>query len=239
MDKNLYWSHGDKGGVGKSLLSAVLVDHLLQQGRDVGVIEGDTGADIAARFVDTGLDLQAVNLNRSGAAESAIIAFSDALEALRDKTDIVVNMPAGAGDTLEELAEVLTGVAESLGFVSWVFYSLGHQSSATKNAIRSLDAGLLGSVPESNRCAVYPAFLGNPESFDWVKSGARDRYNVREIVMPAIRPDALAVKVLSLSGPFSRMADKDSPLTLGERILFQKKWLWPALEAVAVFGGAK
>ncbi|MBU2806513.1 ATP-binding protein, partial [Acidithiobacillus ferridurans] len=90
---NLYFSHGDKGGVGKSLLSAVLVDHLIQSGRDVGIIEGDTGADIALRFSD--IDLQLVNLNRSGAQEEAVLGFSEALEALAGK-DIVVNLPAGA-----------------------------------------------------------------------------------------------------------------------------------------------
>ncbi|MBU2806517.1 hypothetical protein HF668_15510, partial [Acidithiobacillus ferridurans] len=146
-----------------------------------------------------------------------------------------VNLPAGAGDTLEELSEVLIGVAESTGFSVHVFYSLGHQAMATTNAKRSLNGGLMGAVDDARRCIVFPAFLGNPESFDWVRSGARAQFSVREIVMPAIRPEALAMKVLSIPGSFTEMVGKDSPLTTGERFLLQAKWLKPALSAVSVF----
>lgn len=231
----LFFSHGDKGGVGKSVLSALLVDHLLISGRDVGIIEGDAQADIAARFADS-VDVSAVNLNRSGAAEEAVLAFSDSLERLHGK-DVVVNLPAGSGDTLEQFAEPLIYVADSLGFDTFVFYSLGHQSSATKNALRSIEGGLMGAVPVDSRCMVFPGFLGDPSSFDWVKSGAREKAgNVQEIVIPAIRPDSLAMKVLSLSGPFSAMVDRHfSGLTLMEKALLKSKWVAPSLAAVSVF----
>jgi hypothetical protein len=231
----LFFSHGDKGGVGKSVLSALLVDHLLVSGADVGIVEGDTQADIASRFAGM-VDVSAVNLNRSGAAEEAVLAFSESLAEMSGKS-VVVNLPAGSGDTLEAFAEPLVTVAESMGFDVFVFYSLGHQSSATKNAIRSVESGLLNAVPRDNRCIVFPGFLGNPDSFDWVKSGAREKAgNIREIIIPAIRPDALVMKVLSLSGPFSMMIEKEfTGLTLMEKALLKSKWLCPSLAAVSVF----
>ncbi|MEL5850013.1 MAG: hypothetical protein U7M05_11725 [Candidatus Igneacidithiobacillus chanchocoensis] len=235
MSNRLFFSHGDKGGVGKSVLSALLVDQLLSSGKDVGIVEGDTQADIAIRFADL-VDVSAANLNRSGAAEEAILAFSEALENLAGK-DVVVNLPSGAGDTLEAFAEPLVSVADALGLDVFVFYSLGHQSSATKNALRSVESGLLGAVPMENRCIAYPGFLGSPDSFDWVKSGAREKAgNMQEVVIPAIKPEALAMKVLSLSGPFSAMTKKDfSGLTLMEKALLQSKWIKPSLAAVSLF----
>lgn len=241
MSNRLFFSHGDKGGVGKSVLSALLVDLLVNKYEQVGVVEGDTQGDIVARFIDhPGVSVEGANLNRSGAAEEAVLAFSEALESLSGR-DIVVNLPAGAGDTLEEFAEPLVSVAESLGFQTFVFYSLGHQSSATKNALRSVEAGLLGAVPLENRCIVFPGFLGSPDSFDWVKSGARQKAgNMQEIVIPAIKPEALAMKVLSLSGPFSVMTEKEfSGLTLMEKALLQSKWIKPSLAAVSVFEGGE
>lgn len=239
MSNRLFISHGDKGGVGKSVLSALLVDHLLLSGRDVGVVEGDLQADIATRFAGL-VDVSAINLNRSGAAEEAVLVFSESLENFAGK-DIVVNLPSGAGDTLEEFSEPLVSVAESLGFDTFVFYSLGHQAPATRNAMRSVTAGLLHAVQQDHRCMVFPGFHGAPELFDWVKSGARENAgNMQEIVIPAIRPEALAVKVLSLTGPFSGMVSKNyEGLTLMEKALLQSKWLKPSLAAVSIFDGGE
>ena len=233
---NLYFSHGDKGGVGKSMVAALLVDALLTKHGEVGVVEGDTQGDIAARFIDYDeVKIGLSNLNRAGAAEEAILAFSNALEPLAG-LDVVVNLPAGAGDTLEEFSEPLVAVAEQLGWETFVFYSLGHQPAATKHALRSLEYGLLSAVPPDRRVMVFPEFLGKPEAFDWVKQGMRGKFDGKEIVIPAIRPDALAVKILGLPGSFSAMSGKDfAGLTLMEKALLQSKWTKPALAAVSVF----
>lgn len=231
----IYYSHGDKGGVGKSMTSAVLLDYLLSKGGTPMLIEGDSGQpDIALRYADH-VQTEYVNLNRAGAAEEAIMAFTDALEELGDG-DIVVNLPAAAGDTLEQLAEVLVGAAEELGHESRVFYTMGHTPTATKNALKSFENGLIYGVGLDNACIVYPAFLGKTENFDWVKSGARDTHNVREIIMPAISPDELAQVVLSAPGTFAELSEKaTSPLKMSERLIFQSRFYRPALAAIAIF----
>lgn len=238
MSKNnrLFFSHGDKGGVGKSMLSALLVDHLLQIGREVSVIEGDKGLDIAERFAGL-IKLETENLNRSGASNEAVISFIDKLSKLSDDgvQDVVINLPSGAGDTLEELAPAIIESAEMTGFVPYVFYSLGHQPVGTANALRSLKGGLLDLVNTENRCMVYPEFQGTPDKFDWVTSGNRDEFDITEIVIPAITPADLAVKVLSFPGRFSDLVSKNSPLTNGEKIVLQHKWLRPALSSVSIF----
>lgn len=231
----IYYSHGDKGGVGKSMTSAVLLDYLLSKGGKPMLIEGDSGQpDIALRYSEH-VQMRGVNLNRAGAAEEAIMAFTDALEALGDG-DIVVNLPAAAGDTLEQLAEVLVGAAEELGHESRVFYTMGHTPTASKNALKSFETGLIRGVGLDNACIVYPSFLGKVENFDWVKSGSRDKYAVREIVMPAISPEELAQVVLSSAGTFAELSDKtSSPLKMSERLIFQSRFYRPAMAAIAVF----
>lgn len=232
----IYYSHGDKGGVGKSMTSAVLLDYLLSKGgTPPKLIEGDAGQpDIALRY-STHVQMQAVNLNRAGDSEAAVMAFTDALEEL-GAGDIVVNLPAAAGDTLEQLAEVLIGAAQELGHESRVFYTMGHTPTASKNAVKSFESGLVHNVGLANTCIVYPAFLGKVENFDWIKSGLRDRYNAREIVMPAISPEELAQVVLSAPGTFAELSDKiTSPLKMSERLIFQSRFYRPAMEAIAIF----
>ncbi|MBE7566819.1 hypothetical protein [Acidithiobacillus sp. HP-11] len=232
----LFFSHGDKGGVGKSMLSALLVDHLLEIGRNVAVIEGDKGVDIAERFAGL-IKVEAENLNRAGASNEAVMGFVDKLSNLADEgvQDVVINLPSGAGDTLEELAPAIVDAASIIGFEPFAFYSLGHQAVGTRNALRSLNGGLLGLMAAENRCIVYPAFQGTPDKFDWVISGNRDKFDIPEIVIPAILPPDLALKVLGFNGRFTALVGRDSPLTLGERVILQHKWLLPALESVSVF----
>lgn len=231
----IYYSHGDKGGVGKSMTSAVLLDHLLSKGGMPKLIEGDAGQpDIALRYSQN-VEMRGVNLNRAGDSESAVMAFTDALEELGEG-DIVVNLPAAAGDTLEQLAEVLVGAAQELGHESRVFYTMGHTPTASKNAVKSFESGLVHHVGLDNVCIVYPAFLGKVENFDWIKSGLRDRYNAREIVMPAISPEELAQVVLSAPGTFAELSDKiTSPLKMSERLIFQSRFYRPAMAAISVF----
>lgn len=231
----IYYSHGDKGGVGKSMTSAVLLDYLLSKGGQPMLIEGDAGQpDIALRYADH-VRVEAVNLNRAGDSEAAVMAFADALETLGDG-DIVVNLPAAAGDTLEQLAEVLIGAASELGHESRVFYTMGHTPTASKNAVKSFESGLVHNVGLNNTCIVYPAFLGKVENFDWIKSGLRDKHNAREIVMPAISPEELAQAILSAPGTFAELSDKTtSPLKMSERLIFQSRFYRPALEAISIF----
>ena len=231
----IYYSHGDKGGVGKSMTSAVLLDYLLSKGGKPMLIEGDEGQpDIALRYADH-VQVQCVNLNRAGDAEAAIMAFTDALEELGDG-DIVVNLPAAAGDTLEQLAEVLVGAAGELGHESRVFYTMGHTPTASKNAVKSFESGLVHNVGMAHVCIVYPAFLGKVENFDWIKSGLRDKYAAREIVMPAISPEELAQVVLAAPGTFAALADRTtSPLKMSERLIFQSRFYRPAMAAISIF----
>lgn len=235
---SIIYSSGSKGGNGKSMTAAVIADYLLAAGHPVAIVEGDLGQpDIAQRFKAASIELRAVNLNRAGAAEAAIIKFAEALDGLPRDAQIVVNLPASAEDTLDAMATLLIEAGVSLGHESYVYYSLGHQRTATEALLRSLKEGLLGAVGPDRRCVLYPLFLQpDTERFDFVRSGSREEYLTAgglEAAMPAIRPESLVDKVLSLPGTFTSLAAPDSDLTFGERLFFGRQWLAQAHAAVA------
>ncbi len=226
----IYIVSGNKGGSGKSMAAAVKVDGLLALGRPVALLEGDEGQpDLALRYVySPGVTLGAVNLNRAGDSEAAVAAFGAWLE--EQRTDVVVNLPAGAGDTLDNLAAVIVGVCHELGQTVRVLYALGMHRTASDDLRKSLAGGLMGAVPPPQRLVIYPEFLGKVASFDWHKTSDRETYLAaggRETVLPALRPEALRDKVLALSGPFHTMLAPDGGLTLTERVMF-RRWLTQA-----------
>ena len=231
-------SGGDKGGVGKSMASALAADILIAAGQTLLIIEGDAAMpDIALRFSTcVQVETTGVNLNRAGDQEAAITRLGNALEKAADqRQDVLINLPAGSADTLDDLAPVIREIADASGFTLRVLYSLGPHRSSTDSLIKSLTQGLLGSVDPIHRTIVFPAFLGSPESFDWLKHPNRPAFMAtggRETVVPALRPDTIRDQVLAAPGTFTALGENKEALTLTERALF-KRWLTHSHTAMA------
>ncbi|MGC8605913.1 MAG: hypothetical protein ACP5VS_19800, partial [Desulfomonilaceae bacterium] len=105
--KTIIFSHGDKGGVGKSVVAALLVDMALQRFGRASLIEGDAKTpDVFARYQD---DPQVVkkmiSLNLAGDAATAVGGLAEWLENENpdDHLVTIVNLPANAGETLDGL----------------------------------------------------------------------------------------------------------------------------------------
>lgn len=65
MEKRIYLIGGSKGGVGKSLVTMALVDHLQQQGESVVLIESDTSnPDVWKAYKDS-VDAHLLNLDEA------------------------------------------------------------------------------------------------------------------------------------------------------------------------------
>ncbi|XTI71810.1 hypothetical protein ACQAYK_08935 [Acidithiobacillus sp. AC3] len=125
MEKMMFVSHGDKGGVGKSVISMLVVEALLQRDLIVSLIEGDNKTpDLAKRYAGTtNVSLGVLSLNRAGDAENALSKFGDYLES-HDASFVVVNLPAGAGDTLDANGDLLRGLADALEYKLIVTYAM-------------------------------------------------------------------------------------------------------------------
>lgn len=234
-DLMIYISHGDKGGTGKSMAAALAVDRLAASGTPVLLIEGDAAIpDLALRFRGT-VPVELVNLNRAGDAETSFNKLGNILEAAAASGQhVVINMPAGGGDTVDELAPILAEVATAVGYVLVASFSLGPHKTSTDALLKSLNRGLMGAVDPARRSVLYPLYLGAPGQFDWSRSEERATFmsaGGREAVIAALRPDDLRDKILAASGAFSHLVTDRDVLTITERALF-RRWLSTASDAI-------
>lgn len=189
MEKVMFVSHGDKGGVGKSVISMLVVEMVLRQGTHVSLVEGDSKTpDLAKRYAGAkNVHLGVLSLNRAGDAENALSRFGDYLES-NDAGFVVVNLPAGAGDTLDSNGDLLRGLADALEYNLIVTYALEKNSVASDGLVHSLSHGLLSNVDPDKRWVAYPLYKGDVKEFHWHLSGKRHEYVVGgELQIPALK----------------------------------------------------
>lgn len=241
LRKTLLISHGDKGGVGKSYNSMLKVEHLLATGGPVALIESDpTQPDLAQRYAgDPDVTVGALSLNRAGDAENALSSFGAFLEStLPDQ--VVVNLPAGAGETLDALGGLVRDLADALGYRLVVTYALEKNRIAASALADSLKSGLLAYVEPGNRFVVLPEYKGKSETFEWMHDAARQRFAVPEIIMPALGNRSALQRLEATPGRIARLVDKagrpDGWMILDQSSVF--RWYHAALAALApVFAG--
>lgn len=207
--KTLYLSHGDKGGCGKSVLSMLIVEHLLASGKTVHLVESDPSQpDLANRYAD---DESVINgflsLNKAGDAENAITKFNTWLE-VQGGDNVVVNLPAGASETLDDLGDLLADTCEALGYRLVVTYSLEKNGMAADMLEASLKNGLMSFVAPDARFVVYPAFKGEPADFAWMDHTGREQYEMGEIAVPAMRSTAAWRAFEATPGRMAHLVDK-------------------------------
>ncbi len=187
MDKILFISHGGKGGVGKSYMSLAVVESLLLMGHHVSIVEADpTQPDVATRYLsDPDVSVGALSLNRAGDAENALSEFGEWMEK-SGGDHVVVNLPAGAGETLDALGDQLRYLADGLGYRLVVSYCIEKNRVATEEMVESFASGLMSHVHPAERFIIIPAYKGDPSRFEWMTHPARDEIAAREIVFPAL-----------------------------------------------------
>ena len=232
--KRIYISHGDKGGVGKSIVAAVLTEFLLKDDTPVSLVEGDPSQpDVGIRYMDDpAVRLGALPLNRAGDAETAMADLSYWLE--QEAGDqVVINLPAGASETLDQLAEPLRMVADALGYTLYCTYSLGKGDTPAAGLAKSLNSGVLRYIDPAHRLALFPAFQGKQESFAWYSHKARKDADLRESVMPALSPRAVFDKMLHARGRIRTLAQEGGEGILVYDKIAMHRWLQQSFAALA------
>ena len=232
----IYVSHGEKGGVGKSRLAMVLVDYLLVHNRNVVVVEGDkSGADVGMRYREI-VETAFLNLNRPDAMEEAFSSLGRWLEDHAQDKNVVVNLPGQASDTLDQFAALLGNVAEMLGYDLSVFYSVGPLDLHTGNLQNSIQTGLMSASEVTRQIVVMSEHGGPVTGYHWFGSKTREKFlgaGGKEGIMPKLKPDHLEKMVRELSGGYSAMLDRNSPIKIADRALLFS-WLKAAHEVVAL-----
>lgn len=240
MERTLYISHGDKGGVGKSYLSMLSVEHLLQFG-PVSLIEADpTQPDLGVRYM--GLDNVAVGalpLNQAGDAENALSAFGAMLETSNADL-VVVNLPAGAGETLDSMAGMIRDLSDALEYRLIVTYALEKNRVASDALIRSMAKGLLSVVDADKRFVAYPEYKGKVETFDWYNRPERETAGIGELIVPSLGNRSALTKLEASRGRVADLVDKnnrpDGWMIIDQSSVF--RWYKAGIAAIApIFGG--
>lgn len=211
LKKTMLLSHGGKGGVGKSYNSMVKVEYLLAAGLPVAIIEADpTQPDIAKRYAgDPQVRVGVLTLNQAGDSENAVAKFGEWLETSGTE-QVVVNLPAGAGETLDAHGDLLADLADVLGYRLVVTYALEKNGVAADELAGSLEEGLMAHVAPESRFVVIPTYKGDPSTFEWMEHPARTQFNVPEIIMPALGNRSALRKLEATPGRVAVLADKDN-----------------------------
>jgi hypothetical protein len=224
--KTVIFSHGDKGGVGKSTIAAVMVDRIVDRAGSCTIIDGDVKtSDLHNRYSGTkGVDAHVMQINYAGAASVAMNQLSELVEG-SDSEFVVINCPAAAGDTLDELAGLFREVCTMLDIRMAATYALGTKDECAGALAQSLKNGLMSFVDENDRMVLYPIFQGDKAAFPWEKDPARASYMGKEGVFPSLEPKFVMQALEKTTGHLSdAIHRKDIGLTLYARVSI-RHWL--------------
>lgn len=187
MEKVLYFSFGNKGGCGKSFLSMLTLEYLALKGPVLGVETDPKQYDLLKRYEEIqgdGLQIGSANLNQAGDAENAVTAFGNFLDQA-DVGQVVVNLPSGAGETLDGQGDLIRGLADSMGYRLVATYAMEISDVVSLEIMKeSLKSGFLSAVEPENRFVVYPLFKGEISNFGWYSDPLRKKGTVGEIAVP-------------------------------------------------------
>ena len=187
MDRILYGSFGNKGGCGKSFLADLVTEYLMLRCPVLGVETDPKQYDLLERYGDIQskkIKIGSSNLNQGGDAENAVTAFGNYL-AEENFDQVVVNLPAGSGETLDRQGDLIRGLADALGYRLVITYSMEIKDKVSLDVMKeSLKSGFLSVVEPENRFVVFPLYKGAIESFFWFDDPLRNEGIIGEISIP-------------------------------------------------------
>jgi hypothetical protein len=167
---SVYLVHGDKGGVGKSFLSAVLVEYLCERGCKVAVVDADArNADLHAVF--SGGDFPTLQTDlREEDGWTELASFLESIP----HNNVVVSLPAGVGDEVTQNRDVFRDALHDLRRSLVAFWVLNR----TPHSVALLRP-FMDRYADTARAMVVVRnlFFGAPERFArWNTSKTRDAF---------------------------------------------------------------
>lgn len=96
--KQIFFVHGDKGGVGKTEVAKRMAAVMLQAGRTVTLVDGDNkNPGLHAAFEHSGLDVQRINVMTVAGRNALFDVIAEAAG------DVLIDLPARGSDVTERL----------------------------------------------------------------------------------------------------------------------------------------
>ncbi len=162
---SVYLFHGDKGGVGKSMLAATFLEYLLSRELPTVVVDGDRRNGDVARLFEQALPTISPNLReRSG--------WLDVADLMDDQpaNDVVIVLPGNIGAELSDAGEFFRDALRELKRSLATFFVL-NRSVDSVNLLRVF----IEEFPEAGKLiAVRNLFFGDADRFTrWNASNTR------------------------------------------------------------------
>jgi hypothetical protein len=224
---HIFVSHGEKGGVGKSTIAALVADRALTAGMKLAVVETDNSIpDVQARF-EGRANVVVGRLALGVDPEAAISRLGSWLERQADLgiEAVVINAPASASDVFDCQAEVLGAVVDGLDARLTACFAMGPSAEAIRIFESSANSGLM-SLTSARRAIVLAGHLGEPETWPWWPAAARrDALDsgFREFTMRRLTERVMG-QVRVKSGAITDLAGPAGGLTIADRALLFR-WL--------------
>jgi len=222
--KKIIWVHGTKGGIGKSMMSSVVIDYLLSKGKTVAIIEGDGSVpDVRARFGD-GVPSLLSPLN-SDKSVYEMLAGLEMASVSGNIEYIVVNLPANA-ELIDSIAEDVHAVTDELGYTNHTLFMISASTDSVNLLQRSANDGIV-SISKTAIAVINKHFGENAMAFAWADSTERNSFltdaSHHDMVLPVLQ-DRVKVHNDFQKGTFSRFTKPDSPFMVVDRVVMSK-WL--------------
>jgi CobQ/CobB/MinD/ParA nucleotide binding domain len=156
MDKPIYLVGGSKGGVGKSLVTMALLDHLLEQGVSVLLIESDTSnPDVWKAYKDT-VDAHLLDLDEADGWIELVNACDGAPESVA-----VVNTAARNNRGVSAYGQTLSSTLGELKRALVTLWVINRQRDSLE-----LLKEYMAALPDAEVHVVRNGYFGDEKKFE-------------------------------------------------------------------------
>lgn len=202
MNKKMYLVGGSKGGVGKSMVTMALIDHLVKQEHGVLLVESDTSnPDVWKAYRDE-VDAHTLNLDEA----NGWIELVNIVDAAGDKTP-VINTAARNNQGVTRYGETLASTLGELSRDLVTLWVINRQRDSLELLKEYTEA-----LPDSTVHVIRNGYFGDEEAFE-LYNGSKVRQAVeskggKSLTFPNLADrvsDDIYTKRLSLSRAASEL----------------------------------
>ena len=209
MSVLVFFSHGEKGGVGKTAVASAAIDLMLASGRKVAVVEGDVdNADIARRYEGAVTRVKKVRLSDPSEYQRAVndlVTFVAEIIETAEADAVVVNMPANASTTVDKDIAVLSDAVADLGALITVAISSGNTDQSIERTVGIVRNGV-GTLGDS--IVLAPEFLKDENLVSKLSERGLEQVDL----YPRLSPDTMQIILDHPQATLASLAQVGGPI---------------------------
>ena len=163
----IYWVGGSKGGVGKSMMTVAMLDHLLEQRSKVVLVECDTSNPDVWKAYREQVETELINLDEA----DGWIHLVNTCDRYRDGV-VVINTAARNNIAVNQYGRTLDSSLEELGSQLVALWVINRQRDSLELLRQFIDA-----VPKAAVHVVRNGYFGDEKKFE-LYNGSKIREEV-------------------------------------------------------------